>query len=665
MLVPLRLLQRYDFYEDFCFSIRQLDMRLAGRTMTPLLTDTNALIGQSLGTCTIQRLIGRGGMGAVYLAQQTRPRREVAVKVLLPGLLVDQASRIDFLARFRREADAIAALDHVNIIPIYEYGEQEQVAYLVMPYVTGGSLHQVLEKWGVLPLSEVLPIVEQAAAALDYAHTKGIIHRDLKPANILFHSDGRVLLADFGLAKMLGVELDQHATSALTNAGTVIGTPEYFSPEQAAGKALDQRSDIYSLGIMLFQMLTGRVPFSGATPVATAVQQALSEPPSLSQLNPIISPAIEAVVLKALAKKPEQRYESAGQLAQAFSAALTSTGIDLARPPRVAYGKSSALLTPMILTNEGTLTEALVPSAHEALTAVDMFTGIDRQTSPANGHQWRSSPGHSPAIPKQHASRQSWQAAIFGIMLVLLLVIGGSLAYLYSAHKGPSTASIPQTKSTNVSQTQSPLITATPTTHPDLPASAIPAGNLLYGAPLPGYPCDSAPGSWSTTGNAQIICATSATELANTKPHQLAGIILNTLPESSGIPNDYILQVQVREGPHSHGAFGVLFRNQAGSSTLGAYSFLLSPKSTWSANVYNDITRKATQLYTHRTTAQLHGLVTIDIRVQADTFLLYIDGREQGNAASSFYTGGTVGLAVDTGADVFFSNFALYTLPNK
>src|SRR5205085_3606976 len=156
---------------------------------------------------------GRRRMGAVYLAQQTHPRREVAVKVLLPGLLADQTSRLDFLKRFRREADAIAALDHVNIIPIYEYGEQEQVAYLVMPYVTGGSLHHLLEKRRILPLNEVLLILEQAAAALDYAHGKGIIHRDLKPANLLFHADGRVLLADFGLAKMLGAELDQQGAS--------------------------------------------------------------------------------------------------------------------------------------------------------------------------------------------------------------------------------------------------------------------------------------------------------------------------------------------------------------------------------------------------------------------------------------------------------------------
>ncbi len=623
--------------------------------MIRLLTDPNALLGQSLGTSTIQRLIGRGGMGAVFVAQQTRPRREVAVKVLLPALFADQPARIGFLARFRREADAIATLDHINIIPIYEYGEQEQVAYLVMPYVTGGSLHQVLEKRGVLPLSEVLPMLEQAAAALDYAHAKGIIHRDLKPGNILFHSDGRVLLADFGLAKVLREEGNQQGASSLTSAGTVIGTPEYLSPEQAAGQALDQRTDVYSLGIVLFHMLTGRVPFSGATPVATAMMHALSEPPSLSQLNPTLSPVIEAVVMKALAKQPEQRYESAGQLAQALSAAA---GIASGQVPETVHRQAGTSLTPMILMSQETLPEALIPSAHGAATVVDISKGSHRQTSLARERQWSPSPVHYPAALKQRASGQ---AAIFGIILILLLVISGLLAYLYVAFKGPSTASI--------SRTHAPLSTAissaTPTVHVDLPAPAIPAGKLIYGTLKPGYPCDSVNGSWSMIANARVTCGPSATELANTDPHHLAGIVLHTLPNGQQIPSNYILQVQVREGPPSHGALGILFRNQAGSSNLGAYSFWLSPNNSWSAKVYVAMTRAETQLYQHRTTLQLHGVVTITIRVQGDNFTLYIQGRQQGYAISSLYPGGNVGLVVDKGADVFFSNFALYALPNQ
>ena len=231
------------------------------------------LIGQTLGNCVLERLLGQGGMGAVYLAQQVRPRRTVAVKVLLPELLpktTGGSSSAEFVARFRREADAIAALDHVNIIPLYEYGEQEHMAYLVMPYVTGGTLRALLAKRGTLPLREALPILEQTAAALDYAHAHGIVHRDLKPGNILFHADGRLLLTDFRIAKMMNQTPSPEQTSlqTLTTAGTIMGTPEYLSPEQAAARPVDRRSDVYSLGIVVFHMLSGRVPLHGPTPVA-------------------------------------------------------------------------------------------------------------------------------------------------------------------------------------------------------------------------------------------------------------------------------------------------------------------------------------------------------------------------------------------------------------
>jgi hypothetical protein len=374
----------------------------------------------------------------------------------------------------------------------------------------------------------------------------------------------------------------------------------------------------------------------------------------------MLSPAIEAVVMKALAKKPEQRYASAGQLAQALSAAA---GIAPVQAPQAAHGKASAILAPMILTSEDTLPKVPTPSAHEANTVFDTIQGIDRQTSPASGRQFSSSPAHYPAAARQRAGHPSWQAAIFGIMLILLLIFGGSLAYLYFALKGPSAARVSQTHSSPTSTTT--ISTPTPTTPAELPAPEIAAGKLLYGTQLPGFPCDTAHGSWSVTANARVTCSTSATELANTNSHHLAGTFLGSLPNGRGIPNDYILQVQVREGPPSHGAFEVLFRNQAGSPNLGAYSFTLSPNNNWSANAYDNSTRTETQFYSHQTTVRLQGLITIDIRVQGDTYILYINGREQGNAISPHYPSGTVGLAVDPGADVFFSNFALYALPNK
>ncbi len=289
--------------------------------------DSNELLGQALGTCTLQHLLGRGGMGVVYLARQSRPRRTVAVKVLLSGMHTDAEARAEFLARFRREADAIAALDHVNIMPIYEYGEQGELAYLVMPYVIGGTLRTRLDQRGTLPMAEAIPIVEQAAAALDSAHGQGIVHRDLKPGNILFHADGRVLLADFGLAKVVrgNEEHDSNGRlSTLTGAGTIIGTPEYLSPEQSTGQPIGPHTDIYALGIVLYQMLGGRVPFTGSSPVMVALKHALEAPPSLLQLNPALPPSVETVVMKALAKRPEARYASAGELARAFRAATSS-----------------------------------------------------------------------------------------------------------------------------------------------------------------------------------------------------------------------------------------------------------------------------------------------------------------------------------------------------
>ncbi len=289
-----------------------------------MLTNSNELIGRALGTCTLKRLIGRGGMGAVYLAQQSRPRRTVAVKVLLPHL-VEVRPREEFLARFRREADAIAALDQINIMPIYEYGEQGEAAYLVMPYVMGGTLRERLEVQPIPPIQDVVSIIEQVAAGLDSAHALGIIHRDLKPGNILFHADGRVLITDFGLAKMLkDVKEQDSGTNALTSAGSIIGTPEYLSPEQGTGNPTDYHTDIYSLGVVLYQMLAGRVPFVGTTPVAVAIKHALQEPPPVTDFNPAIPHSVQAVTMKALAKAPEQRFASAGELARALRLAISN-----------------------------------------------------------------------------------------------------------------------------------------------------------------------------------------------------------------------------------------------------------------------------------------------------------------------------------------------------
>ncbi len=286
------------------------------------------LIGMRLGSCTLERPLGVGGMGAVYLARQDRPRRQVAVKVLRPQLASDEQNWPIFLARFRREADATAGLDHTNIVPIYAFGEEQGVAYLIMPYLPDGSLADLLMKRGPLSIDRTLKYLEDAASALDYAHAHGIIHRDVKPSNLLLHPDGRLLLADFGIARPLDLT-DLPPTPAgsaangnaqLTQAGVAMGTPEFMAPEQIKGGTLSAATDIYELGIVTYAMLTNRTPFGG-TDVPTTLARQLREPPiALRRLRPDTPPGLEAAVLWALAKEPAARPRTAGDFARAARA---------------------------------------------------------------------------------------------------------------------------------------------------------------------------------------------------------------------------------------------------------------------------------------------------------------------------------------------------------
>jgi serine/threonine protein kinase len=287
--------------------------------------NAEALIGTVLGTCTLQKLIGQGGMGAVYLAQQSRPRRQVAVKVLLPMTPLSPHQLVAFLERFRRETDAAASLEHPNITPVHEYGERDGLAYLVMPYINGGTLRDELERTGPLPLEIVAKYLDQMADALDCAHDHGVIHRDIKPANILLTTDGRLLLTDFGLVKI--VAEGRIPQVRLTGPGAPVGTPDYMAPEQVIGEDVDSRADLYSLGVLLFQMVTGTTPFHGETPMQIATQHLQAPPPAPHIFRPDLPPIVEQVILRALAKRPEDRYQRGEELADAFRTALMNVGI--------------------------------------------------------------------------------------------------------------------------------------------------------------------------------------------------------------------------------------------------------------------------------------------------------------------------------------------------
>ena len=296
--------------------------------------NVEALVGTTLGTCTLQQLIGQGGMGAVFLAQQSRPHRQVAVKVLLLGTRLTPRQHVSFLERFRRETDAAASLEHPNILPVHEYGERDGLAYLVMPYVSGGTLRDELEREGPLSFMKAVNYLDQLAAALDVAHERGVIHRDVKPANVLMTSEGRLLLTDFGLVKVIAE--GQEPQSSITGAGVPLGTPDYMAPEQVIGSEIDGRADIYALGIVLYQMMTGKTPFTGDMPMQIAMQHLHTTPSSPRILRPDLPVTAEQVILRALAKRPAERYSSAQDFASAFRLALAVSGIQLA--PQVIGG---------------------------------------------------------------------------------------------------------------------------------------------------------------------------------------------------------------------------------------------------------------------------------------------------------------------------------------
>lgn len=295
------------------------------------------LLGAVIGGCRIKQEIGQGGMGVVYLAEQIRLRREVALKVLSPDLAHDET----FRARFDQEAQLAASLDHPNVVSIYDSGESHGMLFLVMQYVKGTDLQALIREAGVLGPQRAASLVTQVAAALDAAHERGLVHRDVKPANILLRADearagdDRAYLSDFGLMKLVDTK-----TGGLTATGYWMGTPDYTPPEQFQGRRVDARTDVYALGCVLFQLLAGTVPYPRSTTYA-ALSAHVNDPiPSATALDDSIPKAFDTIFQRALAKDPSERYASAGDLARAALAA--TAGRPLPREDHsVAVGNAS------------------------------------------------------------------------------------------------------------------------------------------------------------------------------------------------------------------------------------------------------------------------------------------------------------------------------------
>jgi Tol biopolymer transport system component len=421
--------------------------------------------GRTLGHYRIVAELGRGGMAVVYKAWQPSLERFVALKVL-PAYFQHEP---EFLARFHREAKSAARLNHPNIITIHDTGEIDGVHYIAMEYVEGGSLRDRLAA-GPLSLEETANILAQIAAALDFAHRHGLIHRDIKPANILFTDDGRPKVTDFGIARASD-------GTHLTRTGVLMGTPEYMAPEQAEGRPVDHRTDLYALGVVLYQMLTGRAPFQGTTPHATLHAVIYEPPPPPRQIAPGLPPAVEAVVLKAIAKQPERRFQRGADMAAALRAALLGRapkGQAAAAPRRspliwIMAGIAAVLVLllgglALLLAGGGGGGTAAVPTA----TAIAWVTPTEPLATGAPSPS-AALPTVTPAFPTE------------------------PVVVLTDTPPPPATTPLPATDSP-LPPTATPVL-ATPTppppTHTPPPPTAVPgvhAGRLAFGSNREGNP---------------------------------------------------------------------------------------------------------------------------------------------------------------------------------
>ncbi|WP_100403084.1 Stk1 family PASTA domain-containing Ser/Thr kinase [Bacillus sp. FJAT-42315] len=383
------------------------------------------LIGKRLnGRYKIIKMVGGGGMANVYLAKDVILEREVAIKVLR----LDFANEEEFLRRFQREAQSATSLVHPNIVNIFDVGEEEGINYIVMEYVEGMTLKQYIQQFSPIPVEKAIDIMKQLSAAMAFAHHNSIIHRDIKPQNILVDANGDVKITDFGIAMAL-------SATSITQTNAVLGSVHYISPEQARGGMATKKSDIYALGIVMFELLTGQLPFSGESAVSIALKHLQTETPSMKRWNPSIPQSVENIVLKATTKDPFHRYHSLEDMEQDLSTALD--------PERA---------------NEPKFT---VPLDEDETKALPVIKQIE-QTENTQTTMMRPTPeSKQEVVTGESADKKPTRKwPIILLIMSFLIVLGGLAAVLVPSMLGPQEIEIPEVKGKKLDEAVSELVTS-------------------------------------------------------------------------------------------------------------------------------------------------------------------------------------------------------------
>ncbi len=622
-------------------------MAQPGRQSVPL--------GSMIGRYRLLSSIGRGGMSVVYLGQSVDdPSVLVAIKVFSPTAFPgEDGAPEEARTRFRREAQMATRLDHPHILRALDYLDYTQTgdfSVIISPYVPGGSLTAYLATaHGQLPLDECARMIAQIASALDYAHQRGVIHRDIKPGNILRDDQGNLLLTDFGIARLYDsgslalTAAQQPDRSLLTQTGVMIGTPAYMAPEQIRGQRVSPATDIYALGVLAYQLVTGRLPFTGASTAEVLVKGLQETPEEPSMLRSDLPVAAGEAILQALAKNPAQRYSSAGEFAATFA-------LELRTGPRAAPTRVTIPLP-----------DADTRSVEEAERIAHLTTAPDpdsRGYAGRSGARWTIRPSRS--------SRQGNPLGVWALALAVLALAG---ALVFAGFNMQTLARVLGYQPIRATTPAGAVATPTSTPLPGL-KTFVPTGSLIYRTETPGA-CDTHGAVWAANATGSQNCIPGALQLTGLGNCQcpLGLVELQHLP-GGAYPTSYIVQVNVESvGPRAGDKFGFKFdQMDAGTATpdsglaRGGYAFLIDRTGAWEFNEYDD-DGTLTILDAGQVSVGVVGINTLTLSVAADVFTFYLNGAQITVERNSTHTGGLITLAVESGAQVNFQDFTLYAQP--